>query len=527
MLRTKSLREVAKETRRFSPMGGGIAPTQISVLKSSYGFWLDGKEQETGSTMGVENPATGEELCRVASCSTEDVNTAVASAKKAFKGWSKMHPRERGRILIKASDILRERLDTMSQMETLQTGRCIREYRAQLARVPEWLEYHAALAQTMEGQVPNFTDEDHHAYIKRVPIGVCALITPWNHPLLIANKKISVCLAAGNTCVVKPPGPAPCSVIELARILTEAGAPPGVINVCPGSGAHTGPPLISHPDIAKVDLTGGTETGYKVGALAGKHAKHYCAELGGNAPVMVFEDCDVEQAINGVAFAAFVAAGQTCVSGKRILIQRPVYDEIVAGLVKKANAIHLADPMDVNTQMGPLVSKSQLEMVMDQVNTGLKEGARLLAGGKQPTPDRCSLQNGYFYEPTILADVAPEMSCFQDEIFGPVISVTPFETEAEAVALANNSPFGLGCSIWTKDIGRAHRVARDTEAGVIWVNAHHRNSPDTPWGGFKESGIGRENGIEAFREYTETKSVVVKISDSKENWFGDANARYS
>jgi len=496
-------------------------------IKDYYGFWLNGEERDTVNSMEVENPATGEIISRVASCSKEDVNEAVASSSKAFALWSKMHASERGRILNKAAAIMRDRIDSLAEMETLQTGRCLREYKAQLSRVPEWLEYHAALGLTMEGQSPPFTDEDHLAYVKRVPLGVCALITPWNHPLLIANKKISVALAAGNTVVVKPPSPAPCSVIELARILTDAGAPPGVINVVPGAGRDTGPPLITHKDIVKVDLTGGTETGYTIGEMAGRNAKHYCAELGGNAPVVVFDDCDIEQAINGVAFAAFVASGQTCVSGKRVLIQRGVYEEIVNGLVNKANSILLGNPMNMDTQMGPIVSRSQWELVSSQVQAGVNEGAVIIAGGKKPSLERCSLIDGHFYEPTILADVKPEMSCFQDEIFGPVITVMPFEDENEALKLANDSRFGLGCSIWTKDIGKAHRVARDTRAGVIWINAHHRNSPDTPWGGFKESGIGRENGMEAFREYTETKSVVVNISEKKENWFGDSKARYS
>lgn len=438
-----------------------------------------------------------------------------------------MSARDRGRILNKAAEVLRERMPELAMIESLSTGRCIREMNAQLGRVPEWLEYHSALAQSMEGSLPPFSDPDHLCYLRRVPLGVCGLITPWNHPLLIANKKVAVALATGNTIVIKPPEIAPVAVIELARILTEVGVPEGVISVVNGYGATAGKALCEHPDVAKIDLTGGTPTGQTIGAIAGQGVKHYCAELGGSAPVLVFDDFDVDTSVNGVAFASFVASGQTCVSAKRILVQESIYEEFVAKLVAKTAKIGLGDPQDIATQMGPIVSKLQYDRVYAAVEQAKMEGAVALTGGQAPGPDRCGLQNGYFYEPTILGSVTPGMSCFQEEIFGPVITVMPFKDEDEAIDLANNSKYGLGGAVWTSHVARAHRVANKVQAGVFWVNSHHRNDPSAPWGGFKESGIGRENGWESYNEYTETQTVVIRTSDTKEDWFSDPNARYS
>ena len=438
-----------------------------------------------------------------------------------------MSARDRGRILNKAAEVLRERMPELARIESLSTGRCIREMNAQLGRVPEWLEYHSALAQSMEGSVPPFSDPDHFCYLRRVPLGVCGLITPWNHPLLIANKKVAVALATGNTMVIKPPDIAPVAVIELAKILSEVGVPDGVVNVVNGYGHIAGKALCEHPDVAKIDLTGGTPTGQAIGSIAGRGVKHYCAELGGNAPVLVFDDFDVDTSVNGVTFGSMVASGQTCVSAKRILVQETIYEEFVSKLVDKVSKIKLGDPQLIETQMGPIVSQLQFDRVKEAVDQGMAEGAVALTGGKAPGPERCELQNGYFYEPTVLANVKPEMSCFQEEIFGPVVSVVPFKDEEEAIALANNSKYGLGGAVWTSHVARAHRVANKVQAGVFWVNSHHRNDPSAPWGGFKESGIGRENGWDSYNEYTETQTVVIRTSDTKEDWFSDPNARYS
>lgn len=514
--------------RRFSS-----SPSLHHALRPSYGLWINGAEvaAQSGKETHIRNPATGDIVSSVAEGGEEDMKRAIENASEAFEDgrWSKMEARDRARVLMKAAEILRERTPRMAHLETLQTGRCLREYVAQLGRIPDWYDYHAALAQTIEGNLPPFSDPDHHCYVRRVPLGVCGLVTSWNHPLLIANKKISVALAAGNTVVVKPPPPAPCSIIEMAEILRDAGVPDGVINVVPSDGPTAGRVMTTHPDMVKLDLTGGTETGYKIGAAAGAQAKHFTAELGGNAAVMVFDDCaNVDTAVNGVTFAAYVASGQTCVSAKRILIQESIFDEFVSKMVRKVQGLRLLDPMDMNSHMGPLVHEPALEKVQEQVREAVDEGAKILAGGKKPDVERCPLTSqGPWYEPTILEIDDPANPAFQEEIFGPVVTVQKFRDEDHAVRLANDSKYGLGGAVWTQNVARAHRVARNVRAGVFWVNAHHRNDPSCPWGGFKESGIGRENGYESFREYTETQSIVVRTSEEPEDWFGNPDARYS
>lgn len=385
------------------------------------------------------------------------------------------------------------------------------------------------MAECSEGQVPPFADAtDHLAIVRRRPLGVCGLITPWNHPLLIATKKVAVALATGNCVVVKPPELAPASVVELAKALTEAGAPPGVMNVVTGIGPVAGSALVQHDDVAKIDFTGGTKAGRQIGALAGAKVKHYCAELGGNAPLLVFPDADPVEAVNGIAFAAFVASGQTCVSAKRILVHKDCFDEVAERLVAKTEGLKLGNPMDGDTQIGPLASTQAMETVEAQVHEAYAAGAVALAGGKRPTAERVGDLAGVgdYFEPTVLGNVEPSMECFQEEIFGPVVTLSKFDDEAHGLALANDNKYALGASVWTADLKRAHRVMDGLNAGVIWANAHHRNAPDAPWGGFGHSGIGRENGVEAHREYTAPATMIVKTADTKEDWFAGGEARY-
>lgn len=503
-----------------------------------YGLRLNGRYVEAASAevVAVQNPATGATVATVASACAEDVNAAVQGAQTAFDDgrWSGLSPRARCRVLFRAAELLRQRLQVFAELETQQTGRCLREYKAQLGRVPEWLEHHGSYAAShgFEGKLPPLTDGvDHVNLVWRVPLGVCALITPWNHPLLIATKKLAVALAAGNTLVIKPPLAAPLTVLKMAELLEEAGVPPGTVQVVTGKGSVVGEALVQHPLIERVDFTGGTDTGQRIAramADSGK-VKPYCAELGGNAPVLVFDDVrSVEEAVDGVAFAAFVASGQTCVSAKRILVQTGCMKEFSERLAAKVNSLRLGEPMLPSTDLGPLISKSQLQRVESQVQKAVEEGAQVLCGGKRPDSARCELAAvGHFYEPTVLTMVSRDNTAFSEEIFGPVISVSEFATEAEGVELANSSQYGLGAAIWTSDVRKAHRVARKLRSGVMWVNCHHRNDPSSPWGGFGQSGIGRENGPEAFEEYTTTQSLTIRTSDAHENWFGDPNARYS
>jgi phenylacetaldehyde dehydrogenase len=480
----------------------------------------------SGKTFEVENPARGETMALVSEGNKKDVDAAVGIATQAFHGWGKTSGEERGNVLSRAAQILRDRLDEFVRIEVDQTGRAYREMSAQLARLPEWYEYFGALARTHEDTVPPFGG-NYLNYTRRVPLGVVGHITPWNHPLLILTKKVAPALAGGNTIVAKPSELAPITPIMLGDVLKEAGLPDGVYNVVPGFGATAGAALTSHRGIRKIDLTGGTETGKKIASIAGENLIRVGAELGGKASSLIFEDTDLDNAVSGALFASFVAGGQTCVQGARAIVQRPVYDEFVEKLVDRANRIILGDPQDQATQMGPLVSEKQLERVEEYVRIGVEEGATLAAGGHRVTDP--PYDKGYFYPPTVFVGVENGMRVAQEEIFGPVVCVMPFDTEEEAVELANATEFGLAGAIWTNDVRRAHRVAHQLEIGVVWINDHHRIDPASPWGGFKMSGIGRENGIEAYDEYTQTQNIILNLSDEPFDWFVEdvTGKRYS
>lgn len=370
-------------------------------------------------------------------------------------------------------------------------------------------------------------------YVKRVPLGVCGLITPWNHPLLITIKKLAPALAAGNTVVIKPSELAPCTILEFAKLCTECGIPTGVLNVVPGYGNEAGKYICESPIIKKIDITGGTETGKKIGAVVGRNLAHYTAELGGKTPMIIFDDCrSIEQCVDGIAFASFIASGQTCIMGARLLIQDTIYDEIMDKLVKKVRSdIKCGDPQNLRTNFGPLISKGQQQKMCDFIKLANRENANILCGGKIPTYDANSdsdwNENGYYFEPTIIGDCTPEMSIVQNEIFGPIVVALKFSTETEAISIANNSEYGLAAAIWTSNMCRAYRVSNALDVGIIWINDHHRNDPSSVWGGMKQSGIGRENGIESFLEYTQSKSVVVNCNEQPFDWFApESNARY-
>lgn len=490
---------------------------------------INGKDQPSrdGATFEVRNPTTNALLFEVANATQEDVNEAIEVAREAFndRRWWGMRPRDRARILNRAAATLADRIDEFASLESSQTGRTLREMRSQLRRLPEWLEYFGALSQTIEGASPDF-GSGHVNVVQRVPLGVAGLITPWNHPLLISMKKISVALAAGNSIVLKPSELAPVVPHALVKLLEEAGVPEGVVNVITGLGSTTGRFLSEHVGLDKLDLTGGTGTGRVVAANAGRSLIPMTAELGGKAPVIIFDDCDVERAVAGALFASFIATGQTCVQGSRILIQEGIYDKVVNRLVERCANLHLGDPMDLNTQVGPLISRNQRQKVEDAVDLARAEGANVICGGQAPTGTE--FENGWFYQPTIVADVTSRHTLWYDEVFGPVAVVAPFIDEADAIAKANDCPFGLAASIWTNEVGRAFRVSEQLDIGIIWVNDHHRIDPASPWGGTKDSGIGSENGIEAYRGYTRQRSVIFNTSDEKFDWFGSKDdLRYS
>lgn len=479
-------------------------------------LWIGGEARPAadGRTFEIENPATGELAYSVAHGSPADIDAAVRAARRAASGqWPEMHPRERGRILRRAAALLAERTDEIAEIETRSVGRPIREMRPQVARVPEWLEFFASVAETHEDKVVPAVGRMLN-YVRRVPLGVVGQITPWNHPLLITIKKVAPALAAGNAIVVKPSELAPVAPLELGRALVEAGIPDGVVSVVPGFG-DAGEALTQHPGVDRIDLTGGTETGRRVAEAAGRRLVPVQAELGGKTPVVVFGDVPPHTAVAGAAFAGFVASGQSCIAGTRLIVQRTIADAVTDGLVEQARAIRVGDPMDSQTQMGPLASQRQLERVLALVADARDKGAEILTGGER----LAAADTGYFMAPTVITGVTQDMRIAREEVFGPVITIETFDTEDEAIALANDSDFGLGAAVWTYDLTRAHHVAHKIRSGTVWVNDHHRIDPASPWGGFKDSGVGFENGVAAFDDYTAQQSILVNLDRSPFDWF--------
>jgi acyl-CoA reductase-like NAD-dependent aldehyde dehydrogenase len=479
------------------------------------GHWVDAA---SGKTFEDLNPATAEVLARVAEADAEDVRLAVAAALAAFEEgpWGRMSGGERGQILLRIADRLEAEADAIARLESEDNGRPIRETSAQAEIIPRWFRYFAGWADKIEGEtIP--VEGSYLNYTVRVPLGVIGQITPWNHPLLIATKKIAPALAAGNTIVLKPSELAPLSVMEFGRICQEAGLPDGVLNIVPGFGPTAGRAICEHPDVAKIDFTGSTVTGQAIARLAAGTMKRVSCELGGKAPNIVFPDADLEAAVNGALFAGFIAQGQTCVQGSRLFLHASIHDEFLERLLDKAGRIRVGDPLLVETQMGPQISRAQLEKIHGYVEIGRGEGANVLLGGRYP--EAPALRQGFFYTPTVFGGVRNDMRIAQEEIFGPVVATIRFEDEVEAVREANAIPFGLGAGVWTRDVRRAHRVAQAIRAGIVWINDYHRIDPASPWGGFKMSGFGRENGLEALRHCTEVKSVWVGMDDRPIQWY--------
>jgi betaine-aldehyde dehydrogenase len=453
------------------------------------------------------NPATGEVICEVAAADAALVDQAVAAAREAQRRWVALPAAERGRVLNHVAAILRARKQELARREVLDTGKPIQEApEADIGSAADCFEFFAGLAQIVQGEHMPF-GESAFAYTRREPLGVCAGIGAWNYPIQIASWKTAPALAAGNAMVFKPSELTPVTAIELAKIVEEAGAPPGLLSVVLGKG-EIGAALANHPGIAKISLTGSVPTGKRVMAAAASTLKHVTMELGGKSALVVFADADVEDAVSAAILGNFFTQGEVCSNGTRVFVQAGIRDAFLSRLVERTRAIRVGDPLDPATQMGPLISAEHLEKVLSYVARGEAEGAKLLTGGQRLDG---LLARGYFIQPAIFDGCRDDMTIVREEVFGPLLSVLPFEEDEEAIARANDTPYGLAAGVMTRDIARAHRTAAALEAGVVWINSYNLAPVAMPFGGSKQSGLGRENGLAALDFYTERKSVYVNL----------------
>ncbi|MCG3158009.1 MAG: NADP/NAD-dependent aldehyde dehydrogenase PuuC [bacterium] len=471
------------------------------------GQWQDAA---SGRTFPTINPATTEVIAHVAEGGAADIDRAVKAAVAALAGpWGKMEAAQRGRLIWKMGERILARAEELARLETLDNGKTITESsRIDVPYSADLYFYYAGAATKLEGHTIPVTGP-YFNYTLREPLGVVGLIVPWNFPLLLASRKVAAALAAGNTVVLKPAAQTPLTALLLAEIGMEAGLPPGVLNVVPGHGATAGAALVKHPAVDGIALTGGTATGQQLMRDAAATVKKLHLELGGKSPNIVFADADLEAAARMALLGIFYNKGEVCTAGSRLLVEKGIYDVFMEKLVERVQKLQPGDPLDPKTRLGPLVSEAQLANVKRYVEIGEREGARLRAGGQPPEP---APGKGYFFQPTIFDNVAPNSTIAQEEIFGPVLAAMPFADGDELLKIANGTIYGLAAAIWTKDIKRAHRLARDLKAGTVWINTYNNYDAAMPYGGYKASGFGRESGMEAFEFYSQSKSVWVDLS---------------
>lgn len=494
------------------------SPHMMSITASSTeaqlfigGKWTDSASKET---FEVINPATGKPFAKVALAGEEDVNLAVESAKKAFetRRWHSLPALERGRILRRIAELIRKNQMELAQIMTRENG--VPVNMAMFVEIPmaaDAFDFFASLVVQPIGEVVPFSlnaPSEHMAWTMKEPIGVAGLITPWNFPLLMPAWKIAPALAAGCPSILKPAPETPMTALKLAEICKEAGVPDGMLHVLPGTD-EAGKSIVSHPDIPKIAFTGETNTGKHILRSAAEHIKRVTLELGGKSPNIIFEDADIDEAARSALFGIFYNSGQVCQAGSRILVHESIYDQFLEKLVERAKKLNVGPGTEMKNNLGPVVSKQQHEKILNYIEIGKNEGAKLLCGGGVPE----NLTEGYFIEPTVFADVTSSMRIAREEIFGPVVGVIPFKDDDEAVQIANDTIYGLAAAVWTKDIKRGLRMAKRIKSGTLWINTYQVLSPTLPFGGYKQSGIGRENGIQAINNFLETKSVIADLND--------------
>ncbi len=487
----------------------------------TYRLYIDGKYVDSTSGQWIESvdPYSGEVWARVPSGNSDDVDRAVAAAKNAFEDpkWADLSATARGKLMRKLGDLVYENADRLAELEVKDNGKLFSEMKAQMLYHPEWWYYFGGLADKIEGSIMPIDKKDAFSYTLYEPLGVVGAITAWNSPLLFIAWKCAPALAAGNTVVVKPSEFTSASSLEYARLVKEAGFPDGVFNVISGYGAQAGAALVDHPDVAKITFTGSDLSGQKIYENAARSIKHVSLELGGKSPNIVFEDADLDMAAKGAVSGIFAASGQTCVAGSRLLVQDSIHDEFMDRLLDLAKNANLGNPMDVNTHVGPITTRQQYEKVISYIEIAKDEGAELVFGGQPCTVSGSG--GNQFVQPTIFTNVSNDMRIAQEEVFGPVLSVLKFKDEDEAIQIGNDVVYGLAAGVWTRDIRRAMRFTKALKAGTVWVNTYRAFSYMMPFGGMKRSGLGRESGVDAIREYLQVKSVWLSTATELPNPF--------
>jgi betaine-aldehyde dehydrogenase len=483
-----------------------------------YRMLIDGEwvEAASGRTLEVVDPATGQAMATVPDAQAEDVDRAVKAARRAFEeGWRDVTAQERGRILFRLAERVRARAKELAELETLNSGKPLAESEFDIADVATCLEYYGGLATKLHGEVLNVPDNAISLAL-REPLGVAGQIIPWNYPLMMAAWKLGPALCAGCTTVIKPAEQTPLTLLALAKDFEDCGLPKGVVNVVTGFGESAGAPLVAHAEVDKIAFTGSAEVGKVIMRSAADTLKKVSLELGGKSPNIFFADADFESAVDGALFGVFINQGEVCSAGSRVLVQRPIYRKMLDAMVAKAKTIKLGPGMDPASKMGPVVSKEQMERVLKYQQIGKGEAKVALGGGR---PSAAELQAGYFVEPTIFYDVDNSAVIAREEIFGPVMSVIPFDDEADALRIANDTPYGLAAAVWSRDIFKCLRTVKKLQAGIVWVNHMQPTYVEAPWGGYKMSGIGRELGPWGAEEYLQVKQVYINLNEQPIGWY--------